>query len=163
MTWLEQYTANYNGTSAEAKSLEPYLKTTYKGAKYIPWATMERLTYMQDPDADFTIIPSSDDTFVHTSVAHLTTSQEKVSGTTVEKTDISNAVFAHFVMVSLTFLGKTFTEVYPIQDTAQGAPKAYDQNLVNRALQRAKAKIASRATGLALRLYESLDLQFEGE
>ena len=33
-TWLEQYVANYNGKSAEAKEIASYLKETYKGDKY---------------------------------------------------------------------------------------------------------------------------------
>ena len=33
--------------------------------------------------------------------------------------------------------------------------------MINKSLQRAKAKIASRGTGLALKLYETGDLQFE--
>ena len=52
-SWLDVYKANYEGTSDEAKSVKEYLKENYKGNSYIPWATMERLTYMQDPDAVF--------------------------------------------------------------------------------------------------------------
>ena len=54
--WLDQYKENYNGKSAEAKEIASYLKETYKGDKYVPWATMERLTYMQDPNAEFKTI-----------------------------------------------------------------------------------------------------------
>ena len=54
--WIDIFKENYNGTSEEARALEPFLKTTYKGDVYIPWATMERLVYMQDPNARFTNI-----------------------------------------------------------------------------------------------------------
>ena len=58
-------------------------------------------------------------------------------------------------------MGKEFIEDYPIQDNAYEAVKAYDSNLINKALQRALAKVASRATGIGLKLYENKDLQFD--
>ena len=68
---------------------------------------------------------------------------------------------SHFVKVKLTFLGKTFIEEYPIQDQDYSALKVFNQNAVNKALKRALAKVASRATGIGLRLYENKDLQFD--
>ena len=161
--WLEQYSANYNGKSAEAKEIASYLKETYKGDKYIPWATMERLTYMQDPNAEFkTILTDRDfingDSIVHTDSFTNENSVENKDGV-VNKT--SALVVSHFVKVSCTFLGKTFVEEYPIQDQDYTAAKIYNQNLVNKALKRALAKVASRATGLGLKLYENIDLQFD--
>lgn len=161
--WLEQYSANYNGKSAEAKEIASYLKETYKGDKYVPWATMERLTYMQDPNAEFkTILTDRDfvngDSIVHTDSFTNENSVENKDGI-VNKT--SALVVSHFVKVSCTFLGKTFVEEYPIQDQDYTAAKIYNQNLVNKALKRALAKVASRATGLGLKLYENIDLQFD--
>ena len=52
-SWKEVFTENYNGTSDVAKEVEPFLKENYKGNSYIPWATMERVTYMCDEDATF--------------------------------------------------------------------------------------------------------------
>ena len=158
-TWLEQYVANYNGKSAEAKEIASYLKETYKGDKYIPWATMERLTYMQDPNAEFkTITTEIGDAIVHSDWFKNDNCVENKDGI-VNKT--SALVVSHFVKVSCTFLGKTFVEEYPIQDQDYSAAKIYNQNLVNKALKRALAKVASRATGLGLKLYENIDLQFD--
>jgi hypothetical protein len=159
--WLDQYKENYNGKSAEAKEIEGFLKETYKGDKYIPWATMERLTYMQDPNAEFKTILTEGvlgDNIVHTDSFQNNNSVENKDGI-VNKT--SAMVVSHFVKVSCTFLGKTFVEEYPIQDQDYSAAKIYNQNLVNKALKRALAKVASRATGLGLKLYENKDLQFE--
>ena len=158
-TWLEQYVANYNGKSAEAKEIASYLKETYKGDKYVPWATMERLTYMQDPNAEFkTITTEIGDAIVHSDWFKNDNCVENKDGI-VNKT--SALVVSHFVKVSCTFLGKTFIEEYPIQDQDYTAAKIYNQNLVNKALKRALAKVASRATGLGLKLYENIDLQFD--
>lgn len=157
-TWKEVFTENYNGTSEEAKMLKPHLKETYKGDVYIPWAVMERLTYMCDENAEFKNIENENGGFVFTDTIenHQVNIQ---NGTVISETRAP--LFSHFVKVSLDFMGKHFIETYPIQDQDYTAARIYNQNLVNRALQRAKAKVVARATGLGLRLYEGFDLQFE--
>lgn len=156
--WLKQYKENYEGKSAEAKEVADYVKPTYNGAMYIPWATMERLTYMQDPNAIFTKIRNEQGGLVHTDSFINENLVENKEGI-VNKT--SALVVSHFVKVSLMFMGKEFIEEYPIQEQDYSAAKIYNQNLVNKALQRALAKVASRATGIGLKLYENKDLQFE--
>lgn len=156
--WVDQYKENYNGKSAEGKELEGYLKQTFNGKDYIPWATMERLTYMQDPNAVFTKIRNEQGGLVHTDSFVNENCVENKDGIVNRTTAM---VVSHFVKVSCVFLGKEFIEEYPIQDQDYSAAKIYNQNLVNRALQRALAKVASRATGLGLKLYESKDLQFD--
>ena len=156
--WLKVYKDNYEGKSPEANEIAEYVKETYNGASYIPWATMERLTYMQDPNAKFEKIRNEKGGLVHTDSFINENCTENKEGI-VNKT--SAAVVSHFVKVSVTFMGKEFVEEYPIQEQDYSAAKVYNQNLVNRALQRALAKVASRATGLGLRLYENKDLQFE--
>lgn len=157
-TWKEVFKANYNGTSEEAKELQPFLKETYKNDVYIPWAVMERLVYMMDEDAEFVIVPNDRGGIVHTDCTYQ--EQKNIQkGEVVSET--SAPMFAHFVTIVLKFMGKTFVEHYPIQDQDYSAAKIYNQNLVNRAIQRGKTKVASRATGLGLRLYEGFDLQFE--
>ena len=161
--WRKQFIANYEGTSPEAKSLEPFLKTTYKGDVYIPWAVMERLTYMQDPSAEFKIVRTESGKIVHTDSDVIKTFSRSVDKDGERVTETSVDVKSHFVVLELTFLGKKFTEVYPIQDNSYDAPKVINQNMVNKALQRGKARLASRATGLAFKLYEGEDLQFEDD
>lgn len=156
--WLKQYKENYEGKSAEAKEVAEYVKPTYNGAMYIPWATMERLTYMQDPTATFTKIRNEQGGLVHTDSFINENLVENKDGI-VSKT--SALVVSHFVKVACMFMGKEFIEEYPVQEQDYSAAKIYNQNLVNRALQRALAKVASRATGLGLKLYENKDLQFE--
>jgi hypothetical protein len=160
-TWLEQFLDNYNGISPEAKSLEKELQKNYKGNAYIGWATMERLVYIQDPKADFEVYIAPTGTPLWTSVVNITTEQTKQGKDLIEAIKTDNARVVNFVRVSLKFLGKTFTEDYPVQDKSYQAPKFVDSNDVNKSVQRAKAKIASRATGLALKLYEGNDLQFD--
>ena len=157
-TWKEVFIDNYNGTSVEAKMLEPHLKHTFKGDPYIPWAVMERLVYMCDENAEFVNVCNENGGLVHSDMIEqhqLNASKGEVVSETVAP------MYAHFVKVALVFMGKTFTEDYPIQDQDYSAAKVFNQNLVNRALQRARAKLGARATGLGLKLYEGLDLQFD--
>lgn len=156
--WKEVFKANYEGTSEEAKALKPFLKETFKGDPYIPWAVMERLTRMCDEDAEFINITNEFGGLVHSDM--LGVHQKNVQkGEVVSETD--SMMYAHFVKVKLIFMGKEFIEDYPIQDKDYSSARIYDQSLVNRALQRAKAKVAARGTGLGLRLYEGFDLQFD--
>lgn len=157
-TWLETYLKNYNGKSNEAKEIIDFVNQTFNGADYVPWATMERLTYMQDPEARFTTILTPEGGMVWTDMFTNTNKTIAKDGARVETEAI---VVSHFVKVECVFLGKTFVEEYPIQDPDYSAAKIYNQNLVNKALKRAMAKVASRATGLGLKLYEKKDLQFE--
>ena len=156
--WKDVFLDNYNGTSDEAKSIEDFMKKTYKGDAYIPWATMERLTYMLDDDAEFKNILNNEGGLVHSDIVE-TYQQNIQKGEVVSETKAQ--MFSHFVKVQLTFMGKIFVEEYPIQDQDYSAAKIFNQNMVNKALQRAKAKVAARATGLGLKLYEGKDLQFE--
>jgi len=157
-SWKEVFIENYLGKSDLAKEVEPFLKDNYKGNAYIPWATMERLTYMCDEDATFENIKNENGGLVHTDVVEM--HQQNIQNGTVIS-DTTSQMFSHMVKVRLIFMGKEFIEEYPIQDQDYSAAKVFNQNLVNRALQRAKAKVASRATGIGFKLYEGKDLQFD--
>lgn len=157
-SWKEIFTENYDGKSDIAKEIEIFMKENYKGNSYIPWATMERVTYMCDEDAVFENIRNEFGGLVHTDVIEMH-QQNIQKGEVVSET--TSQMFSHMVKVKLTFMGKEFVEDYPIQDGDYSAAKVYNQNLVNKALQRAKAKVASRATGIGFKLYEGKDLQFD--
>lgn len=157
-SWKEVFTENYNGTSDIAKEIESFIKENYKGNTYIPWATMERITYMCDEDATFENLKNENGGLVHTDMCVMH-QQNIQKGEVVSETE--SQMFSHMVRVKLTFMGKVFIEEYPIQDQDYSAARVFNQNLVNKALQRAKAKVASRATGIGLKLYEGKDLQFD--
>jgi len=156
--WLETFKANYDGKTQEAKEVADFIKNTYNGASYIPWATMERLTYMQDPSAEFGTIKNEKGGLVWTDSFE---NYNKVVGKDGTTNESQALVVSHFVKVYCQFMGKIFVEEYPIQDQDYSALKIYNQNAVNKAIKRAMAKVASRATGIGLRLYEAKDLQFD--
>lgn len=157
-TWKEQFVENYNGRSEEAQEVADFINENYKGNSYIPWATMERLTYMQDPEAKFETLETENGNMVFSDTL-LNENKVVQKGEVVSETIAT--MMSHFVKVKLTFMGKEFVEEYPIQDTDYSALKVFNQNAVNKALKRALAKVASRATGIGLRLYENKDLQFD--
>ena len=157
-TWKEQFIENYNGRSEESQEVADFINENYKGNSYIPWATMERLTYMQDPEAKFETLETENGSMVFSDTL-LNENKVVQKGEVVSETVAT--MMSHFVKVKLTFMGKEFIEEYPIQDADYSALKVYNQNAVNKALKRALAKVASRATGIGLRLYENKDLQFD--
>ena len=157
-SWRDVFLENYNGTSDVAKEVEPFIKENYKGNSYIPWATMERLTYMCDEDAYFENIKNEKGGLVHTDMV-IMHQQNIQKGEVIQETE--SQMFSHMVKVKLVFMNKEFIEEYPIQEQDYSAARVFNQNLVNRALQRAKAKVASRATGIGFKLYEGKDLQFD--
>lgn len=170
--WLSVWQDNYTGKSEAAKDLENSVKKNYKGHMYIPWATMQKWFYTQDPSATIEIITNATGGHVHTDTAGVfsrvdTKVVKEKDGTTnlaEEKSEVVNRdAHSHFVKLTATFLGKTMVEVYPIQDNAYNAPNYHDSNMVNKALQRTKAKLISAITGIAYRLYEDGDLQFEDD
>lgn len=174
--WKEQWLANYEGKSEAAKDLEGFMKSNYKGHKYIPWATMVKWLYLQDPEAKLDVLTDKvNDAYdgEYTSIVHISkgvlnndksVSKRDKAGVEVNESEtIRTTHKANFVIIECTFLGKTFKEVYPIQDTSYNSPAFYDSNMVNKSIQRAKAKVISTATGLAFKLYEDGDLQFEEE
>ena len=113
---------------------------------------------MCDDDACFENIKNEQGGLVHTDVVEM--HQQNIQKGEVVS-DTTSQMFSHMVKVRLVFMGKEFIEEYPIQDQDYSAAKLFNQNLVNRALQRAKAKVASRATGIGFKLYEGKDLQFD--
>lgn len=157
-TWKEQFIENYDGKSVEAKEVADFINENYKGNSYIPWATMERLTYMQDPEAKFETLETENGNMVFSDTL-LNENKVVQKGEVVSETVAT--MMSHFVKVKLKFMGKEFIEEYPIQDQDYSALKVFNQNAVNKALKRALAKVASRATGIGLRLYENKDLQFD--
>jgi hypothetical protein len=155
--WLETYVENYNGDTLQAKALNEFTKQTYKSDFYVPWATMERLALTQDPDFDIEVVRNKESGLVETTFYKIDTYSKNQDKEIHSSVDIAS----HMVVLKGTFLGKTMFEYYPIQDAKYEAVKIIDQNLINKAIQRGKTKLTSRLTGLALKLYEGLDLQFE--
>jgi hypothetical protein len=160
-TWLKFFNDNYNEASPQAQELKDYVKDNYKGISYIPWAVMERMVFQQDPGAEFTIHENKNGGTVFMDEGTVETHEPTLNdGEWVTKyTSISWRNY--FVKISCTYIGRTETEYYPIQDNKYSAPKIVDQNMVNKAIQRAKTKVASIVTGLGLKMYEGKDLQFE--
>lgn len=162
-TYRKVFGDNYRGASPEGKELKDFLQKRDSGktkVDYIPWAVLVRMAKMQDPDFELEKVRNHQDgTFLF------------YNG----REGMDDACY--FVKVKATFLGKTMVEEYPVQDfnfeavcfngrtmtLASGRTKEIkmDANIINKALQRATAKVISAVTGLGLSLYENGDLQFE--
>lgn len=155
-SWGEIWLENYEGRSELAKSLQGQTKTTYKDDPYLPWAVMVRCLYQLDPDAEILKCQNIEGGYLFTDKCLIESTSKDVNSPMNVQT-----ILSHMVKVRVKFLGKWFDEPYPIQEKDWTASKVFDQNKVNKALQRAVARCISTATGLGFRLYENLDLQFD--
>lgn len=165
-TYFEVWQENYSGTSESAKFIVSALKETYKGDSYVPWAVMEHAFLMLselDPDAKVEKVQNRTGGYVHSDEFEINVHTSSKEGDNTKESITKSSAVSHMVIVRCHFMGKVVEEVYPIQDKAYNATKVFEQNMVNKALQRATVKAISRATGLAFKLYESLDLQFEDD
>lgn len=162
------FSENYRGVSEQGKELETFLKHRESGrsdkVSYIPWAVLIRMSTQQDPTSELEKVRAEDGTFLFYNGRKLADGKDDA---------------CYFVKVKATFLGKVITEEYPVQDfdfepvsftgrtrtLSSGKTREIkiDSNIINKALQRASAKVLSIITGLGLSLYETGDLQFEEE
>ena len=152
-TWSKVWSENYSQKTEIAKFVAEHSKTSFKGDLYIPWGVMVNALMQLDEDAVIDKVKNEDGGYVHTDLFSLETVANDVK--TV------STVVSHMVRVKITFMGKVFEDVYPIQDNDYTASKVYDQNKVNKALQRCMTRVISMATGLGWNLYENIDLQFD--
>ena len=163
--WLKLFNDNYYGRTPQAKELQDYVKSAFTGGSYIPWAVMYRLLKQQDPKFSYHIHENENGGTVFWEHGENVTVEPNLDGGEPNTTSVQWNNY--FVKVSATFGGVTETEYYPIQGQlgkkVYGAPKIIDQNMVNKAIQRAKAKIGSAVSGLALGLYENGELQFKDD
>lgn len=146
--WQELWTLNYSYATDLAQECVGYQKETYKGDPYLPWAFMEKALYLQDPNAEIEYLGIDYNTYTIRTVK--------------DGVETLSTVVSPMVRLQGTFLGKTMWEVYPIQDNDYSAPRAINQNMINRAIQRGKTRLISKLTGIGWKIYEKGDLQFEG-
>lgn len=155
--WNSVWEANYNNKTEAAIDIDKLMKSNYKGHKYVPWAVMQKWFYLQDPYGSLKVIENDNGGLVHTDTAVI----EEFKSDKGNDTTLKRYAHSHFVKIEANFLGKVMIETYPIQDNSYGAPNYIDSNMVNKAIQRAKARLISMITGLGYQLYETGDLQFE--
>lgn len=157
--WNSVWEANYNNKTDAAVDIDKLMKSNYKGHKYVPWAVMQKWFYLQDPYGSIKVIENVNGGLVHTDTAVI----EEFKSDKGNETTLKRFAHSHFVKIEANFLGKVMIETYPIQDNSYGAPNYIDSNMVNKAIQRAKARLISMITGLGYQLYETGDLQFEDD
>lgn len=155
--WKELWLKNYNN-EGDCKGLEEYVERLDFGAKkdafYLPWAVVERIFRLQDGEIE---ILKTNDKIVE---------MDKVSIAQVVDSDgviTENASVSFFVNVKVKWQGREHVEKYPLQDSNGRALVMWNQNDINRAIQRAKVKAIAIISGIGYKLFEKNDMQFEIE
>lgn len=153
-TELSLWEQNYAGLTPISKFVLAKSKLTYKGDVYIPWSVMLHALYALDPKAVVIKVPNSEGGYVHTDINFIKTVKDGV--------ETMSTIMSHMVKVIVRYMGTDYEDIYPVQDKDYSASKVYDQNMVNKALQRCMTRVASLATGIGWSMYESGEAQFDG-
>lgn len=155
--WKELWLKNYNN-EGDCKGLEEYVEKLDFGAKkdafYLPWAVVERIFRLQDGEIE---ILKTNDKIVEMDkvlIAQVMDSEGVIT---------ENASVSFFVNVKVKWQGREHIEKYPLQDSNGRALVMWNQNDINRAIQRAKVKAIAIISGIGYKLFEKNDMQFETE
>lgn len=152
--WLD----NYEGRTEIAKRAMDSTMSTYNNSSYITWSMMHLVLMYFDPNFKFRVIRNKEGGYLHTERYYIDIDKEieehnkdGLVKRTVEKEHSAMQTF--FVEVEIDFLGETHNEVYPIRGKDGKSALFVDSMLMNNAIQRAKAKLASQVTGVGLTLW----------
>lgn len=141
--WKDLFESNYQCKGICA-GLDKEVKKK-SNISYIGWALAERLFEQQD------------------GVLEVMKNDKGGRVFTEEFMNESGIFYAYFVEVKAKWMGREYTEYYPMQDYMNKPLKVFTQNDVNKNIQRAKAKAIAIVSGIGYALYEKGDLQFEDD
>jgi hypothetical protein len=146
---------NYHGEGSCAE-LETYLKKLDYGSRtgvfYLPWAVVERIFKEQGGTIE---LLSKNGTTVEVDRV-MKRYEINEDGTLTEQ-----YAQAFFINVRVEWLGLSYVERYPLQDSSGRALLNWTQNDLNKAFQRAKVKAIANISGIGYKLFETGDLQFD--
>lgn len=154
LKWLEQFKANYANETKEAQMVMGNLSTL--GGKtfstvYAKWGLMELAMTLQDPNSSIVVktFTSPD----NPSVASLVRTIKQDMRTVDKGVETFTTNYTHMIELEATFLGKTMVEHYPVINTSHEHINILKSNDINTAIQRGKARLIARITGIAFELY----------
>lgn len=155
----EEWTSHYEGRSEIAKQALATVKSTHTGASYISWSVMYVVLKKLDPFVQIIKVPNETGGFAHIQESRVVVNEYKElkdkTGQTIEfkEEHIDSVNRAMFVKVKIIFRGVEYTEDYPVRNK-QGLGAVFVEGmLINNALQRAMAKLASTITGVGFALW----------
>jgi hypothetical protein len=153
--WKEKWLSNYRG-EGDCAELEKRTKDldygNRKGVTFLPWAIVDRIFAMQGGEYE---LLKQDGSVVE--VDTVLENEEIDSNGQVSQTFIKS----YFINIRAKWLGRVYTERYPLQDGAGNPLRFWSQNELNRAYQRGKTKAIAIISGIGYKLFEDGDLQFD--
>lgn len=173
---LEEWEAHYNNETEESQWATQFIKKTFSGrGDYIAWSVMVAVLKKLDYFATVETMLNEEGGFVFTQKIGKPTKNSKVETNTeidqndgeVTKTtsfeqDIYTEAQIHFVKVKIVYKGMVHIEEYPILDNNHQPTDNLNSALVNKNIQRAKARGISTVTGVGFSLWTQEDTENEG-
>lgn len=151
---------NYYGESDVSQWAESFVDQGVHDGEFIPWTVMTTALRLLDWKSKVEVIENEDGGYVFRDTVHTKTSQETVEGISatsgkeiLTSTKVQNTTYSFYIKVKITYLGEVTEHMYAIMDTAHRPVNYINTQLVNKAIQRAKARSISLVTGIGLTLW----------
>ena len=156
----ELFLSNYYGETSAAKWAEGFInKGAHKG-EFIPWTVMATAMKLLDWNSKVEVIENDTGGYVFRDTVDMQTHfkdssvlDENTGEVGAKETTTSQLKYAFYVKVKLTYFGEESTHEYAVLDTAHRPVNYIDSQMVNKAIQRNKARAISLITGIGLTLW----------
>lgn len=159
---------NYYGETDVSKWAESFVNEGVHDGEFIPWTVMTTALKLLDWKSKIEVLENDDGGYVFRDTVMTQTSQREVEGVSansgteiVRSTETDNTTYSFYVKIRITYLDDVTDHMYAIMDTAHRPVQYINSQLVNKAIQRAKARSISLVTGIGLTLWTREAVQEE--
>lgn len=168
----EQWLANYKNETDVSQWAMGFIKETYSGrGEYLAWSVMVSALKMLDSLAKVTVLENDEDggfvftqkikkptrNYQQTTTREVDSKDGEVIKETLTNVDVETEAQIHFVKVRIDYKGMTHIEEYPILDNSHNPTDNLNSAIVNKNIQRAKARGIATVTGVGFSLWTQED------
>lgn len=155
----ELFLANYYGETEIAKWALSFVNTGAHDGQFIPWTIMTTALKLLDWKSTIELVTNEDGGYVFRDQSFVETTQVKVDGVNdqgvaIERSTVTkNTTQAFYVKLRIVYFGEESIHEYAVLNTGHQPVQYLDSQLVNKAIQRNKARAISLVTGIGLSLW----------
>lgn len=165
----EMFVANYYGETEVAKWALGFVKGGVHDGEFIPWTVMNMALKLLDWKSTIELVENDEGGYIFRDTVFMETSQKKIEGVDdkgndiIRSTDTSNNTSAFYVKVRIVYFGEETIHEYAVLDTGHQPVQYLNSQLVNKAIQRNKARAISLVTGIGLPLWTREAIEQESD
>lgn len=162
------YLDNYYGVTPVAKWVEGFVKTGVHDGEFIPWTVMDMAIKLLDWNSKVEFIENDAGGYVFRDTVITKTNQTDIDGIDTDTgaeiirgKQTENTSYSFYIKVKVTYLGETTEHQYAVLSTAHAPVQFINSQMVNKAMQRGKARAISLVTGIGLALWTREEIEME--